>query len=104
MLTKTTSANKCAIDFLDILRFEISNRKIPPLESAMPYDTNFKIPNGVRKTISGFGYCTFDKFVIELKINPVENAEKLPITIPIISIMKLSVSREGWLNDSISLC
>ena len=86
MLTKTISANKYAIDFLDILLFVISYRKIPPLESAMPYDTNSKIPNGVRKTISGFGYCTFDKFVIELKINPVENAEKPPITIPAIGI------------------
>ena len=42
----------------------------------MPYDINSKIPKGVRKTINGLGYCTFDKFVIELKINPVENAEK----------------------------
>jgi hypothetical protein len=48
----------------------------------MPYDTNSKIPKGVRKTIRGLGYWTVDKFVIELKINPVENAEKPPITIP----------------------
>ena len=38
------------------------------------------------KLLMDWGIVKFDKFVIELKINPVENAEKLPITIPIIGI------------------
>ncbi len=86
METKPISTNKYSMDFFDMLFFKISNKKIPPLEIAKPYDTNSKIPNGVRKTIRGLAKLTLDKFTIELKINPVENAEKLPTTIPITGI------------------
>ena len=66
--------------------FKISYKKMPPLEIAKPYDTNSKIPKGVRKTINGLAKLALDRFTIELNINPVENAEKLPTTIPKIGI------------------
>jgi hypothetical protein len=80
--TKPISANKYNRDCFDTLFFKISYKKMPPLEIAKPYETNSKIPNGVRKTINGLAKLASDKFTIELKINPVENAEKLPITTP----------------------
>src|SRR3989337_2721641 len=80
--TKPISTNKYVIDFFDTLFFKISYKKMPPLEIAKPYDTNSKIPKGVRKTINGLAKLALDRFTIELNINPVENAEKLPTTIP----------------------
>jgi hypothetical protein len=84
--TKPISTNKYNIDFFDTLFFKTSYKKMPPREIAKPYDTNSKIPKGVRKTIKGLAKLESDKFTIELKINPVENAEKLPTTIPKIGI------------------
>ena len=84
--TNATSISRYNKDFFVNFFFSISKNKIQPREIASPYETNSKIPNGVKKITKGLEYVTSDKFIIELNTKPVENAEIVPITRPMTGI------------------